>query len=165
MTADGFDALGDDEAAARLRECCAASGWIAAMLAARPFGSVDAALASSATALDELDWAGVREALDAHPRIGDRAEGRGREAAWSRQEQAGTASSTDEVKAALVEANRAYEDRFGHVFLIFATGRTDVEMLRAARDRLANDEAVERAVVRQELGRIVALRLTRMLAS
>ena len=53
-------------------------------------------------------------------------------------------SATADVKAALVEANRAYEERFGHVFLIFATGRTDTEMLAAARDRLANDDETER---------------------
>jgi 2-oxo-4-hydroxy-4-carboxy-5-ureidoimidazoline decarboxylase len=71
-------------------------------------------------------------------------------------------TATAEVRAALVEANRAYEDRFGHVFLIFATGRTDAEMLAAARERLANDEATEREVVRAELGKIVELRLRKL---
>jgi 2-oxo-4-hydroxy-4-carboxy-5-ureidoimidazoline decarboxylase len=72
-------------------------------------------------------------------------------------------TATEEVKAALAEANRAYEERFGHVFLIFATGRTDTEMLAAARRRLGNDDATERDVVRGELRRIIGLRLDRLL--
>ena len=74
-------------------------------------------------------------------------------------------SATDEIRNALVEANRAYEDRFGHVFLIFATGRSDVEMLAAAKARAGNDDQTERAVVRAELAKIVALRLGKLLDS
>jgi 2-oxo-4-hydroxy-4-carboxy-5-ureidoimidazoline decarboxylase len=116
-------------------------------------------------ALAGLDWSGVRTALDAHPRIGERADGAGREAAWSRSEQSGVDTATDDVRLALIEANRAYEERFGHVFLIFATGRTDTEMLAAAQERLGNDEEVERVVVRGELGRIVGLRVAKLLDS
>jgi 2-oxo-4-hydroxy-4-carboxy-5-ureidoimidazoline decarboxylase len=110
-----------------------------------------------------LDWTGVREALDAHPRIGERAAGSTTEAAWSAREQSGMDAATAETKAALVGANRAYEDRFGHVFLIFATGRTDTEMLAAARERVGHDEPTERETVRGELGKIVALRLAKLL--
>ena len=165
MDADVLNGLGENEAAVRLRECCAAPAWVAGMLAGRPFASGTDVRARGAGLLDDLDWDGIREALDAHPRIGQRVTGSGQEAAWSRREQAGTAASTDEVKAALVEANRAYEERFGHVFLIFASGKSDVEMLAAARERVGNDEAHERSVVRGELGRIVDLRLQRMLES
>jgi 2-oxo-4-hydroxy-4-carboxy-5-ureidoimidazoline decarboxylase len=87
----------------------------------------------------------------------------GREATWSRGEQSGMDGATDETRAALVEANRAYEARFGHVFLIFATGRTDAELLAAAQDRLLNDDETEPSVVRRELAQIVALRLTKLL--
>jgi len=71
--------------------------------------------------------------------------------------------ATESTRAALVAANRAYEERFGHVFLIFATGKSDTEMLAAARERIGHDEATERGVVRAELGRIVGLRLTKLL--
>lgn len=67
------------------------------------------------------------------------------------------------IRAALAEANRAYEQRFGHVFLIFASGRSESELLAAARARLGNAETVERGVVRTELGRIARLRLARLL--
>jgi 2-oxo-4-hydroxy-4-carboxy-5-ureidoimidazoline decarboxylase len=158
-----FNGMPVDVATARLRECCAATQWVSAMVEGRPYEARSALGRRSEAVLEALDWAGVRQALDAHPRIGERVSGVGREATWSRREQAATANSTEQTKAELVEANRAYEERFGHVFLIFATGRTDVEMLAAAHERLGNDETTERTIVRGELGRIVALRLERML--
>ena len=149
------------EAREALHACCAAAAWLDDLVAGRPYPDRSALLDRSAAVLANLDWADIREALDAHPRIGERARQAGREAAWSAAEQSGMDSATAEVRAALVEANRAYEDRFGHVFLIFATGRTDIEMLAAARERLGNDEATEREIVRIELGKIVELRLTK----
>jgi 2-oxo-4-hydroxy-4-carboxy-5-ureidoimidazoline decarboxylase len=168
MTADdaGLDRLNgrsEDEAAASLRAVCASRTWVGAIVAARPYADRAALLDQAAKVLATLDWADILSALAAHPRIGERMAGAGREAAWSAREQAGTANSTDAVRDGLIEANRAYEDRFGHVFLIFATGRTDAEMLAAALARVANDEATERDVVRGELTRIVALRLNRLL--
>src|SRR5262252_8419038 len=115
------DALGEDA----LRACCAAPDWISTVSHGRPYEDRASVHATSAAALAVLDWTGVRAALDAHPRIGERAAGKGTEAAWSRSEQSGMDTATADTKAALVEANRAYEDRFGHVFLLFATGRTD----------------------------------------
>jgi len=158
-----FNKLATDQAERELRTCCASAAWTAAMASGRPYPDRDALLATAEEALAALDWAGIKEALDAHPRIGERASGGGREAAWSRGEQSGMDAATDEVRADLVTANHAYEERFGHVFLIFATGRTDTDMLAAARERLGNSEEKEREVVRGELGRIVALRLTKLL--
>jgi 2-oxo-4-hydroxy-4-carboxy-5-ureidoimidazoline decarboxylase len=168
MTADDagmarFNALAAEEAGRALGSCCATPTWVDAVVAGRPYPSRSALGALADVALDGLDWSGVRTALDAHPRIGERAAGTDREASWSRAEQSGMDTATEEVKAALAEANRAYEERFGHVFLIFATGRTDTEMLAAARRRLGNDDATERDVVRGELRRIIGLRLDRLL--
>jgi 2-oxo-4-hydroxy-4-carboxy-5-ureidoimidazoline decarboxylase len=161
-----FNGLAADQAAEQaLRACCAASAWVTAILAGRPYLDRAGLLTRSAEMLAGLAWIEVRQALDAHPRIGERVVGEGQEASWSRREQAGMDHASSGVRAALVEANRAYEERFGHVFLIFATGRTDVEMLAAARQRVGHDEATERGVVRFELGRIVARRLTVLLDS
>jgi 2-oxo-4-hydroxy-4-carboxy-5-ureidoimidazoline decarboxylase len=113
--------------------------------------------------LARLSWAQLRVAIDAHPRIGERVSGASPEAAWSRREQAGVVDTSDAVRAELAEANVAYEQRFGHVFLIFASGQTDLRMLAAARERLTNDEPTERVVVRAELANIVRLRLSRLL--
>jgi 2-oxo-4-hydroxy-4-carboxy-5-ureidoimidazoline decarboxylase len=155
--------LPDTEAEEALRACCAATAWVDAVMAARPYANRAALLGHSTEVLDDLDWVGIRQALDAHPRIGERAGQPGREAAWSAKEQSGMDSATADVKAALVEANRSYEQRFGHVFLIFATGKTDIEMLAAAQQRVRNDEASEQTIVRKELLKIVSLRLAKLL--
>jgi 2-oxo-4-hydroxy-4-carboxy-5-ureidoimidazoline decarboxylase len=159
-----FNALPADELAADLLECCAAPAWGAALVAGRPFTDRAALLAAAEVAGRGLSWADVQTGLAAHPRIGERASGEGKEAAWSRREQAAAAqSANDETAAALVQANRAYEKRFGQVFLIFASGRSQAEILAAAHERLGNDDATERAVVTGELSKIAVLRLERVL--
>jgi 2-oxo-4-hydroxy-4-carboxy-5-ureidoimidazoline decarboxylase len=133
-------------------------------VAARPYADREAVLAAADAASRALSWAEVLTGLAAHPRIGERAAGDSTEAAWSRREQSAAAGSADDTtRAALVAANRAYEERFGHVFLIFASGRGPAEILAAARERLGNDEAAERPVVADELRRIALLRLERLL--
>jgi 2-oxo-4-hydroxy-4-carboxy-5-ureidoimidazoline decarboxylase len=154
-----------EEAGNQLRACCASPAWVMAMAAARPYADAEALRQRGAAELGGLSWDEIRVALDAHPRIGERVTGSGTEAAWSRREQAGMGSASEDVRAALVQANRDYEARFGYVFLIFATGRTDTEMLAAARARLSHSDEQEQAVVRTELGRIVDLRLERLASS
>jgi 2-oxo-4-hydroxy-4-carboxy-5-ureidoimidazoline decarboxylase len=157
-----FNALPPAEAERELLACCAAPAWAEAVAAGRPYPDRVALRAAGDAAARSLTWADVVQALSAHPRIGERPAGAGREAAWSRREQAGADDLS--VAAALAEANRAYEERFGHVFLIFATGRSASEMLAAARARLAHDEAAERPVVQEELRKIALLRLERLVS-
>jgi 2-oxo-4-hydroxy-4-carboxy-5-ureidoimidazoline decarboxylase len=159
-----LNAMPADRLSGELLSCCAAPAWAAEIVARRPFADRAAVLAAADAAARGLSWAEVSKGLAAHPRIGERAEGGSREAAWSRREQStAAASADDETTAALIEANRAYEDRFGHVFLIFASGRSRSEILAAARARLSNDEETERAIVADELRRIALLRLERLL--
>jgi 2-oxo-4-hydroxy-4-carboxy-5-ureidoimidazoline decarboxylase len=159
-TAD-FDAAPEPEAHGLLSACCASERWIRSMLAARPFGSLERLVAASDTAIGELGWPDIEQALAAHPRIGERRPGTDVEARWSRQEQAGAAAVADATAAALRAGNVAYERRFGHVFLICASGRSAAEMLAALQLRLGNPPDVEREVVRGELGAIVRLRLAK----
>ncbi|MFC6878673.1 2-oxo-4-hydroxy-4-carboxy-5-ureidoimidazoline decarboxylase [Actinomadura yumaensis] len=158
-----FDALPPGDAESELLACCASRRWAAEVAAGRPYGGPAALRAAAATALERLDWAGVEEALAAHPRIGDRVRGGDRESSWSRGEQAGMDGAAADLRAALVEGNRAYEARFDRVFLICATGLSAAEMLAALRARLGNDEETERAAVRAELAKIVDLRLRKLL--
>lgn len=146
-----------------LLACCAEPSWVREVAGGRPYPDVAAVVAAGDAALRRLPWAGIARALAAHPRIGERPAGTGREAAWSRREQAGVATADAATRAALAEANLDYERRFGHIFLIFASGRGDAELLAAARQRLGHDDETERRVVREELRRIVRLRLERLL--
>jgi 2-oxo-4-hydroxy-4-carboxy-5-ureidoimidazoline decarboxylase len=159
---EGFNSL----PAARLEEdllaCCAAPAWGAQIVAKRPYRERLEIIEAADAAARALTWGDVLVGLSAHPRIGERASGASREASWSRREQA-AADSGEAGKAELIEANRAYEERFGHVFLIFASGRTREEILAEARERLDNDEETERVIVADELRKIALLRLERVL--
>jgi 2-oxo-4-hydroxy-4-carboxy-5-ureidoimidazoline decarboxylase len=158
----GFNALPADRAEAALLACCSSGRWARMVLEGRPYESVAAVLAAADAALAGLTEAELDEALAGHPRIGERP-GAGH-SAWSAREQAGVAGADADVQAALVAGNRAYEERFGHVYLVCATGRSAAELLAILNQRLGNDPATERAVVRAELGKINRLRLGRMLS-
>jgi 2-oxo-4-hydroxy-4-carboxy-5-ureidoimidazoline decarboxylase len=149
------------EATARLRPCCASTRWVSQLVSGRPYGTLEALTAASDAAIAALDWPDIEEALAAHPRIGDRPAGPDREATWSRQEQAGTAAAGPGAQAALRSANAGYEERFGHVFLICATGLRTSDVLIALHERMTNDPATEREAVRDELGKIAAVRLAK----
>jgi 2-oxo-4-hydroxy-4-carboxy-5-ureidoimidazoline decarboxylase len=159
-----FDRLSPADAAAVLAPCCASRQWAAAVIAGRPYGTLARLTAASGAAIAALDWAGISEALSAHPRIGDAgAAAPGQEAAWSAREQSAAMAAGDSDRDRLAAGNAAYERRFGHVFLICATGKTAAQILAAQARRMGNDPAAEREVTRAELAAIVALRLARVL--
>lgn len=153
-----LDALPEDELLALLLGCCAAPGWAAATAARRPFGDPEALLAAAAEELAATTEADVDLALAAHPRIGERSAH-----AASRREQAAALGADAGVLAALADGNAAYEERFGHVYLVRAAGRSGDELLALLRERLTHDPATERRVLREQLAEINALRLTRAL--
>ena len=158
---DAFNRLPPAQAEKELLAVCASPVWVAGVLAGRPYGDLGGLLDTSAVGFDALSWEQVAEAVAAHPRIGQRPAGDDREAAWSRREQSAVHGAGDE----LAEVNRAYEERFGFLFLIFASGKTAQEILAAARQRLTHDDETERQRVRVELGKIVRLRLERLVAA
>jgi 2-oxo-4-hydroxy-4-carboxy-5-ureidoimidazoline decarboxylase len=151
-----FNAAPADDAIAVMLSCCASRRFAAAMAAGRPYRSTAAALTAVEAAFDSLTWADVVEAMDRHPRIGARVSGQ------SATEQSGVA---DAARGALIAGNAAYEDRFGHVFLICATGLTGDQMLAALEERLKNKEEMERTVATTELRNITLLRVAKALDS
>jgi 2-oxo-4-hydroxy-4-carboxy-5-ureidoimidazoline decarboxylase len=157
-----FNAAPDDAVTATLLACCDVPSWAAAVRAGRPYADVEAVLQAADDGARALGADDVERALAAHPRIGERADGHGTSAAWSRDEQSGVGDGT---RQALLEANRAYENRFGRVFLICATGLDGDQILRALRARLENDDVTESAVVAEELRKIALLRLRKALQS
>jgi 2-oxo-4-hydroxy-4-carboxy-5-ureidoimidazoline decarboxylase len=131
-----------------------------AVVAGRPYADRAALRRASDDIVAALDDSALDEALAGHPRIGERSE-----SAWSRQEQAGAAAADDELHAQLADANADYERRFGHVYLVCATGKSAAELLDLCRARLANPPDVEGRVVREELAKINALRLDKLVGS
>ena len=158
--AEYLNGLPGNAARAALTRCCPSRRWVDAMLAARPFGS-DAALFKAAErawwALGKDDWL---EAFGGHPRIGERAVD-----ALAQREQAGMRRAGEETRTALAQGNHEYEARFGHVFLICATGQSATDMLGALRARLGNDPTTELRVAAGEQAKITRLRLEKLAAS
>jgi 2-oxo-4-hydroxy-4-carboxy-5-ureidoimidazoline decarboxylase len=109
----------------------------------------------------ELADTDLDDALAGHPRIGEKVDHDGGE--WSRQEQSGMAAASDETTRAMADGNREYERIFGHVYLVSAAGRSAQEMLGLLHERLGNDPATEREIVRTQLATINRNRLGRML--
>ncbi|GAA3179334.1 2-oxo-4-hydroxy-4-carboxy-5-ureidoimidazoline decarboxylase [Blastococcus jejuensis] len=158
-TIDDFNDEPADQAVQALRACNAAPRFAAELVAGRPYRDADTLMARAEAVARELPWEDVAVALAAHPRIGDRVEGSSAEAESSRREQSSMGAADEDTRAALLAGNRAYEERFDHVFLIRASGRTPAEMLAELRRRLDNDEETERAEVTEQLAQITALRV------
>jgi 2-oxo-4-hydroxy-4-carboxy-5-ureidoimidazoline decarboxylase len=140
---------------ALLHEVCGSTAWGAAVAAGRPYARPEDLFAASDTAMAALTAADLGEAMAGHPPIGRPQPGD----PASAREQSGVRA---EERAELLRLNLAYQDAHGHVFLICATGRTGAEMLAALKERIGNDTAAEREIVRAELGKINRIRLTRL---
>lgn len=154
-----FNRADPEAAASVVRVWAAVPHWVEAIVAARPYRSVDALTGFAADLADEWTVADLDGALAAHPRIGQRPVGPGAEAAASRREQASMTDAAASVTAAIAAGNTAYEARFGRVFLIRAAGRTPEQILAELRRRLAGDEASEAAEALGQLAEIALLRL------
>ncbi len=154
-----FNAASAEAAEADLLACCASGSFARAVADGRPYPDPAALWDAVDATLRALSWDDIVESMSAHPRIGDRVAAGG----WSAAEQSGAASAGDGVRQALADGNAAYEERFGHVFLICASGLSGQDMLAALQARLGHDPDAERAVVRAELRKITRKRLTKLL--
>ena len=145
------------EAERELLSCCGSRHWAGRMAGARPFASESELLSSADRFWNELSMEDWLEAFAAHPKIGERASGQ------AAREQSGTRSASPEVIEGLAMANHDYEKRFGHIFIVCASGKTAQEMLDLCRRRLHNDPPEELAVATEEQGKIMRLRLENLL--
>jgi 2-oxo-4-hydroxy-4-carboxy-5-ureidoimidazoline decarboxylase len=160
-----IDTGSPDEARHLLQRCCGFALWTDRMLARRPFGSQATLLAAARDewfALAREDWL---EAFSHHPKIGDRDTLQKRFAATrqlSEREQAGVDGASGEVLDALAAGNRAYEEKFGYIFIVCATGKSATEMLGLLRSRLNNDPASELRIAAAEQAKITEIRLQQL---
>lgn len=166
MTLDELNALPEAEARDAFARCCGASRWVEQMVARRPFVGVQGLLGIAFgfwMGLGPYDW---REAFTHHPRIGDLESLKRRFASTAdlaSREQAAVGAASRVVLEALAEGNRAYEERFGYIFIVFASGRTADEMLALLKDRLGNEPDAELRIAAKEQWKIMRLRLDTML--
>src|SRR5215472_13036483 len=162
MTLDELNQLPAPAASKLLSGVCAAERWVGAILAGRPYPSVDALIARSDAAAGAMTEADLRGALAGHPRIGDR---QATATSWSGQEQAGVQVEDAEFMGALSVANAAYEQRYGHIYLVCASGRSGRDLLELLLERLRNDRATEWRVVAAELAKINQIRLRKLVVA
>jgi 2-oxo-4-hydroxy-4-carboxy-5-ureidoimidazoline decarboxylase len=159
MHLEQFNAAGRTEAADALRPCLDIQRWIDDLADARPYSDLETLLAAGRRAADPFTPAEIDAALAHHPRIGERAQGNSAEARLSQSEQAGLGEAGAAVAEALADGNRAYEVKFGQVFLIRAAGRSREEILAALNTRLGHSPAEEQEIIGQQLREIAVLRL------
>jgi OHCU decarboxylase len=165
-----LNSLSAEEAETELLKCCGSTGWARALSARRPFGDTSELMAAADEvwwSLSGRDWL---EAFAAHPRIGGRraAAARAQHAqaeGWSEQEQAGARAAAQATLDELAAANRAYEEKFGHIFIVCATGKTAGEMLALLRACLPNEADTELRNAAAEQGKITRLRLEKLLTT
>jgi 2-oxo-4-hydroxy-4-carboxy-5-ureidoimidazoline decarboxylase len=164
----GFATLSGLEARAALERCCGASRWVDAMLALRPFADRAALFAAADRAFAVLARADWLEAFSHHPKIGDLDALRSKfatTAGWAGEEQRGASAADEATLRRLAEGNRAYEERFGYIFIVCATGKSASEMLALLEARLGNAPEFELAVAASEQKKITRLRLEKLLST
>jgi OHCU decarboxylase len=154
-----LNAMAQDEARAAMLACCGSKSWSRRMAEARPFSGEGELFADADRIFRELSEEDWLEAFAAHPKIGARASGQ------AAAEQAGARGASPETLAALARANREYEERFGYIFIVCASGRSAEEMLDLCRRRLHNASAEELKVAAEEQMKITRLRLEKWLRS
>ena len=163
---ESFNQLAPAEAAAAILPCNGSQAWADGMAALRPFDTpFDLTCTADRVwnALPASDW---QQAFDSHPRIGEHKAKAATEQSleWSSTEQA-AAQLTEDTQTALAEANRAYDEKFGRIFIVCATGKTAEQMLAILRHRLGNDPTTELREAAEQQRQITQIRLRKWLAT
>jgi 2-oxo-4-hydroxy-4-carboxy-5-ureidoimidazoline decarboxylase len=161
-----WNRLPTEEAVTEIMPCCGSKAWANGMAERRPFSEEATLLAASDEIwrnLAEADW---MNAFRSHPRIGESRAPQSaptQSATWSKQEQQDVTAAGDAVKIELAEANREYERRFGHIFIVCATGKSGPEILEILRRRLENDKQTELREAAEQQRQIMHIRLRKWL--
>lgn len=167
MTLEELNKLDREQLNVELKKCCGSDKWLEAVASAAPFSSKQELFDRSDEAWSNCDEKDYREAFSHHPRIGDKNVIREKFAAtaeWAEDEQAGIQHRPDELINALAECNRLYEEIFGYIFIINATGKSGEEILGSLRWRLLNTPGDEIKIAADEQNEITKIRLEKLLS-
>jgi 2-oxo-4-hydroxy-4-carboxy-5-ureidoimidazoline decarboxylase len=165
MSLEELNTLPRKQAEARFRDCCAADPWVQGMLDNRPFASRDAMIAQSRRvwpSLTENDWL---QAFEAHPKIGNVDSLRRKYTSTkglASGEQAGVRHAPEAVLQCLKTGNDAYQEKFGFIFIVYATGKSAEEMLELLASRLPNTREQEIDNAAREQAQITEIRLEKL---
>jgi len=156
------------EAAEEILPCCGSKAWARGVAARRPIHDEAALLIACDEVWKELPEPDWMEAFRSHPRIGESrasASALAQSVSWSKTEQQRVSAADDEVKRALAEGNRAYEQRFKRIFIVCASGKSAIEILEILRRRLRNDDKTELQEAAEQQRQITRIRLRKWISS
>ena len=149
-----------------LEKCCGARNWTTAMENARPFRSRDHMISVAGKIWNDCNLEDALEAFSDHPKIGDRENLAKKFAStreWAAREQGGVSGASLETLNNLAEMNRLYEEKFGYIFIVYATGKSADEMLALLRERFENNLGSELEIAKKEQHKITKLRLRKLI--
>ena len=161
-----LNGLHASEATDEFLKCCGSQEWARRMAGSRPFESPDQ-LSTRASeiwwTLDRSDWL---EAFRSHPKIGgkkaaEKVSEQSRE--WSGEEQSGVNSASEQVLSKLASLNKQYDEKFGFIFIVCASGKSSDEMLAILKSRLNNDAETEMRIAASEQEKITEIRLRKLI--
>lgn len=162
---DRINAMNDEDARSAFFRCCGSTRWAEGMAARRPFTNELSLVAAADELFDGLQRDDWLEAFRQHPQIGDVDSLRKKFATtadWSSNEQAGVSAANEAVLAELAEGNRRYLDKFGHIFIVCATGKSAAEMLAILKSRIGNEPTCELTIAAEQQRAITELRLAKL---
>lgn len=167
LTLAQFNELSEADATAKLLTCCTSRAWAQELVSKRPFDDIDTMLSASDAAWNQVQTneANLIEAFDGHPQIGnvDSLKEKYRNTQDSAaHEQSGAKDAEDQVLEDLAQGNQDYLDKFGFIFIVFATGKSAQQMLDLLMARLPNDRDTELANAAAEQNKITSLRIQKL---
>jgi 2-oxo-4-hydroxy-4-carboxy-5-ureidoimidazoline decarboxylase len=168
MNLEELNSAASEITESHFKDCCGSRRWAQKMTKARPFGDFSELLEKAENIWKNLETKDRLEAFAAHPKIGAKRSAPSQQAqaaAWSGGEQSGMQAANDATKDALAEANRLYEEKFGFIFIVCATGKSAREMLEICRARLENSLDEEMRIAAEEQRKITEIRLKKLLNS
>jgi OHCU decarboxylase len=157
-----------DQAVQQLIQCCGSTNWAKTVAARRPYKDLEEVMQTAEEVWWQLDAADWLEAFKAHPKIGEKkaaTAGTERTEAWSTSEQGGMNSASEHTSAQLAKLNREYEEKFGYIFIVCASGKSSDEMLTLLKERLPNEPNQELRIAASEQAKITQLRLTKLFSA
>ena len=163
---DWLNALPAEAARRELLMCCGATRWAETLEQRRPFASLADLLAQGNEVWSDLDQSDWLEAFRSHPKIGEKkaaASVATQSQQWSADEQRGVKQASQDAIENLATLNRAYEQKFGFIFIVCATGKSTGEILALLEQRIGNERATELRIAAAEQAKITELRLRKLL--
>ncbi len=167
MTLEEINKLTFEVAYIEFQKCCGARQWVAHMADGRPFRSRDDLMTAADTIWQSLETSAWKEAFGHHPKIGDLDALKKQfasTATWAEGEQSKIRTASDEILMKLAEGNKNYEEKFGFIFIVCATGKSANEMLSLLEQRIQNDASHELTIAAEEQRKITRIRLEKLLA-